>query len=168
MSSVQRSGINKITFIPNGPTRYERLSNKIPFNKLKSRALKTLLYGVMLRRVVHFPFLPTFSINPDSTFHHHHSTLNMMILFNANSNYCFMTNQTEYTFEHLIQKCLGSLKNKQIKRIKRCDLAFFEFCSSSIQEGAFLSLHDHLITSCVNLGPPIMYTSTTKVTESIR
>ncbi len=69
--------------------------------------------------------------------------------FNADSNYYyFITNKTEYTFKHWIQKCLGSFENKPIMRINiYMDLLLmlsFEFCSSGSVFFCTLSLKHHI------------------------
>ncbi len=76
--------------------------------------------------------------------------------FNANYNYYyFITNKTENTFKHWIQKCLGSFENKRIIRINIYGLvvnAFSNFCSSSVLVGAYFSVDYHYNTTYVNVG----------------
>ncbi len=87
--------------------------------------------------------------------------------FNADSNYYFITDKTEYTFKHWIQKCLGSFENKRIMRTNIYGLvgnAFSEFCSLSVQVGASFSVHYHLNTIYVNADRYIVRISSPKVT----
>ncbi len=88
-----------------------------------------------------------------------------------NSNYYFVTDQTEYTFKHWIQKCLGSFENKRIMRSNIYGIvvdAFSEFFSSPAQVGASFSVHYHLNTTYVNVDQYIVRISSPKVTESTR
>ncbi len=65
------------------------------------------------------------------TMHHQHQYRRNERECNTNYDYYFITDEsTEYTFKHLIQKCLGSFENKQIKSTNIHGLVVIELSES--------------------------------------